>query len=145
MRFPIFKGLGNEGPNQFWLIAKAVWQAQKIIDDQMKKEMLVTASQDHALTWYIKYFTDNPSAVLVDIQTALNKEFNRPKFEAQSIVGFKEIMMKPGETPWDLDHRLKCKICEANMNLMDGKHHEWFVASLLPHLSVSLSQQKIGT
>ena len=31
------------------------------------------------------------------------------------------------------------------MNLIDGKHCEWFVASLLPHLRVALSQQKIGT
>ena len=54
-------------------------------------------------------------------------------------------MMKPGNTPWELDHRLKCKIHEANMNLTDGKHHEWFVASLLPHLRVATSQQNIMT
>ena len=81
----------------------------------------------------------------MDIQTALNKEFSRPKSEVQLIVGFKEIMMKPDETPWELDQRLKCKIYEYNMNLMDGLHREWFVASLLPHLRITLSQQKIGT
>lgn len=52
--------------------------------------------------------------------------------------------MKPSEKPWELDQRLKCKIREANMNLIDG-HHEWFVASLLPHLRFALSQQKITT
>jgi len=31
------------------------------------------------------------------------------------------------------------------MNPTDGQHREWFVASLLPHLRVALSQQKIGT
>jgi len=31
------------------------------------------------------------------------------------------------------------------MNLTDGQHHEWFVALLLPHMRVALSQQKIGT
>ena len=31
------------------------------------------------------------------------------------------------------------------MNLTDGKHHEWFVASLLLHLRVAMSQQKIMT
>lgn len=36
-------------------------------------------------------------------------------------------------------------IHEANMNLTDGHHHEWFVALLLPHLRVVLSQQKIRT
>jgi len=54
----------------------------------------------------------------------LNKEFSGPKSKAQSIVGFKEIAMKPSETPWELDQRLKCKIHEANMNLTDGQHCE---------------------
>jgi len=76
-----------------------MWQAQNITDDQMKKATLVTSLQDHALMWYIKYCTDNPTVALVDIQTALSKEFSRPKPEAQSIVGFKEIMMKLGERP----------------------------------------------
>lgn len=31
------------------------------------------------------------------------------------------------------------------MNLTNGKHLKWFVASLLPHLRVVLSLQKIGT
>jgi len=75
----------------------------------------------------------------------LNREFSRPKSETQSIIGFKEIAMLPAETPWDLDQRLKGMICEANMNLMDGQHRTWFVASLTPHLRMMLSQQKIST
>ena len=140
MKFPLFKGLGNEDPNQFWLVVKVVWEAQGVTDDVMKKETLVSALQDRALTWYIKYSNDNPNAGVADIQHVLNKEFSRPKFEAQSIVGFKEIAMQLGETPWELDQRLKCKICKANMNLTDRQHREWFVASLLPHLRVALSQ-----
>lgn len=77
---------------------------------------------------------------MVDIQTTLNREFSRPKSKAQSIVGFKEFVMQPGKTPWELDYRLKCKICEDNINLTDGQHREWFLASLLPHLRVALSQ-----
>ena len=53
--------------------------------------------------------------------------------------------MKLGETPWKLDQRLKCKIREANMNLIKGQHCEWFVASILPHLRVVFSQEKITT
>lgn len=53
--------------------------------------------------------------------------------------------MQPDEMPWELDQMLKCTICEANMNLIDGQHHEWFVASLLPHLRSALSQKKITT
>lgn len=40
---------------------------------------------------------------------------------------------------------MKYNIREANMNLTDGQHREWFVVALLPHLRVALSQQKIGT
>jgi len=36
-------------------------------------------------------------------------------------------------------------IHEANMNLMDGQHLEWFVALLMPCLRSVLSQQKITT
>ena len=44
-----------------------------------------------------------------------------------------------------IDQRLKCTIHEANMNFIYGYHREWFVASLLPHLRSTLSQQKITT
>ena len=53
--------------------------------------------------------------------------------------------MIPGETPWELDQRLKCTIHEANMTLTDGQHHKWFVASLMTHLMNVLSQKKIAT
>lgn len=134
----VFKGSGTEDLDQFWFVANAVWEYQGIVDDQMKKETLLTSLQERVLTCYIKYYTDNPMATLVDIQTALNNEFSRTKSKSQSIVGFKEIMMNPGETPWGLDWRLKCTIRETNMNLTDVRHYEYFVASLLPHLRVSL-------
>ena len=40
--------------------------------------------------------------------------------------------------PWELDQRLKCVIGKANMHLTDGQHCVWFIASLLPHLRISL-------
>lgn len=54
-------------------------------------------------------------------------------------------MMRVDVTPWELDQRLKCHIREANMQLTDSQHREWNIASLLPHLRIALSQQKIGT
>ena len=60
---------------------------------------MVSGLQDRAITWYIKYNIDNTMSALADIQTALNRKFSRPKYQVQSIVGFKEIMMKPGEMP----------------------------------------------
>ena len=82
VKFPLFKGLGNEDPDQFWFIVRAVWEAQGVIDDHIKEVTLVSALQDHMLTWYIKYSNDNPNARVADIQAALNREFCRPKYEA---------------------------------------------------------------
>ena len=36
-------------------------------------------------------------------------------------------------------------IHEANMMLTDEQHRAWFVASLTPHLRMTLSQQKLST
>jgi len=95
--------------------------------------------QDHTLTWYIKHSNDHQNAGIVEIQIALNREFSQPKSEMKSIIGFKEIAMLPSKTPWDLDQRLKSTIHEANMTLMDAQHCTWFVASLTPHLRMTLS------
>ena len=89
MKLPLFKGLGNEDPDQFWFIVRVIWEAQGVTDDHIEKVTLVSALQDHILTWYIKYSNDNLNARVVDIQETINSEFSRPKFEVQSIVGFK--------------------------------------------------------
>ena len=46
----LFKVLGNEDPDQFWFIVRAVWEAQGVIDDHIKKATLFSALQDCALT-----------------------------------------------------------------------------------------------
>jgi len=130
IKIAVFKGVENEDPYQFWFMVKVVWEAQGVTDDNMKKETLLSALQDRALTWYIKISNKNLNARIADIQTMLDNEISRPKLEAQSIIRFKEITMLPGKTLWDLDQRLKCTIHEANMTLIDGQHHEYFVASL---------------
>ena len=138
IKFPVFKGVGNEDVNQFWFMIKVVWEAQGVTNENTKKATLVSPLQDRVLTWYIKHSNDNPNAGIADIQIALNREFRRLKSEAQSIIGFKEIKMLPGETPLELDQRLKCTIREANMTLTDGKHRKWFVASLTLHLECAI-------
>ena len=60
-------------------MVKYVWDAQGIIDDDIKKATLVSAFQDHALTWYMKYSSDHPTESISAIQEALNKEFRLPK------------------------------------------------------------------
>lgn len=110
------------------------------MDDNIKNATLVSALRNCALTWYIKHSNDHPNARIAEIQAVLNREFRRPKSKTQSIIGFKEIAMLPGDTPWDLDKRLKSMIREANMTLIDGQYRAWFVASLTPLLRTTLSQ-----
>ena len=68
---------------------RVVWEAQGVTYDNIKKETLVSALQNRTLTWYIKYSSDNLNARVVDIQATLNREFRRPKSQAQLIVGYK--------------------------------------------------------
>ena len=54
IQLPVFKGAGNEDPEQFWFMVAAVWEAHGVTDDNIKKATLVSTLQDRALTWYIK-------------------------------------------------------------------------------------------
>ena len=67
MKFPLFKGLGNEDPDQFWFVVRVVWEAQGVTDDHIKKATLVSALQDRELNWYIKYSKNNLNARVVVI------------------------------------------------------------------------------
>lgn len=58
---------------------KVVWEAQGVTDDNIEKGTLISALQDCALTWYIKYSNGNPNVGITDIEVALNKEFSRLK------------------------------------------------------------------
>jgi len=93
----MFKFFGNEDPDKFWFVVRAVWETQGVIDENIKKVTLVNTLQDREPTWYIRYFNDNLNARVANIQTMLNKEFSTSKSEAHSIIRFKEIMMLPGE------------------------------------------------
>lgn len=67
MKFPLFKGLGNEELDQFWFVVRSVWEAQGVIDDHINKVTLVSSLQDRVITWYIKYSNDNPNAGVANI------------------------------------------------------------------------------
>lgn len=137
--------MGSEDLEQFWLVANVVWIAQKITSDNIKKVQLVTTLQDRVLTWYIKFYQDKPSTMLVETQQAFSSEFKKPKSQAQCVTEFKEIHQKVNESSQDFDQSLKFLIRHANMTIMDDQHKDWYVASLLPHPRFPLSQQKIGT
>lgn len=54
VRFPLLKALGKEDIDQLLFIVRVVWEAKIVTNDHIKKETLVSALQDRALTWYIK-------------------------------------------------------------------------------------------
>lgn len=141
----IFKGARNEERGRFWFMIKSVWNSQGITNDNIKKATLVSVFQHHSLTWYMKYSRDHPTKGITTIKNALNKEFGNPKLGAHSAIGFKDIVMMPRETPWNLDQTLKSVICEANMKQTNEQHCTWFMASLTPHLRMAMSKQKIST
>lgn len=94
MKLQIFKGIGRKDTDQFWFVVNVVWTMQQITNDNIKKVQLVTTLQDRVLAWYIKYCSDNPLATLAETKTALKKDFSKSKSDSQSLVGFKEIMMR---------------------------------------------------
>lgn len=74
---------------QFLFVSDVVWTTQKITDGNIKKAQLLTAQQDHALMWYIKYSSNNPLLSLSDTKDDLNKDFSKHKSDSQSVIGFK--------------------------------------------------------
>jgi len=57
----------------------------------------------------------------------------------------KIIKQSVNETAWDVDQRLKCLLGQVNFHISDKQHKECYIATLLPHIRLPLSQQKIGT
>lgn len=76
----------------------------------MKKAQLVTALQDKALSWYIKFYTYKPTENILETEQVLNSEFKKPKSQAQSVAEFKEIQQRVNGFAWDFDQILKCLI-----------------------------------
>lgn len=75
-------GVGNEDRDQFWFVVNTVWEVKGVIEDNIKKAMLLSALQDCMLTWNIKHSSDNLEAGIMVTQASLIKQFSRPKSEA---------------------------------------------------------------
>jgi len=67
IKLPIFRGVGNEDLNQFYFVVRAIWEAQGVTDENIKKARLVSMFQDHALTWYIKHSNYHPNTGIKEI------------------------------------------------------------------------------
>ena len=81
MKLPTFKGAGAEDPEQHWFLCEAVWTIKGIQDDNIKLLQLVTILRERALTWYMKYTSALPRT-LIQVRTAMIKEFKKPKSES---------------------------------------------------------------
>lgn len=101
VKMNVFKGQGSKDPEKFWFVAKDVWKAQKINDEDMKKYNLVTTLQDKASSWYIKYSITNPATSLADTKKAMNTKFKKPKSQSQCITEIKEIKKVVNGTYWE--------------------------------------------
>lgn len=81
--------------------------------------------------------------MLKEVKDVLNNEFKKPKSQAQSVTEVKKIQQKVNESVWDFDQRLKCLLQQDNKKITDDQCKDWYIASLLLHLRLPLSQHKI--
>ena len=142
MKLPIFKGTGAEDLEQHWFLCEAVWTIKAIHHDNIKLVQLVTTLRERALTWYMKYTSVVPRT-LVQVRTAMIKEFKKPKSESQCITELKDIKQLPTESVWDFDQKFKALIDQVSFEFAPEQHKEWFIAALLPHIRLPLMQQKL--
>ena len=142
MKLPTFKGTGAEDPEQHWFLCEAVWTIKGLQDDNIKLVQLVTTLREWALTWYMKYTSAIPRT-LIQVRTALIKEFKKPMSESQCIIELKYIKQLPIESVWDFDQKFKALIDQVSFEFAPEQHKEWFIAALLPHIRLPLMQQKL--
>lgn len=76
IKLPKFRGVRNEDPNELWFVVRAVWEAQGVTNDNIKKATLVSMLQDCTSTLYIKHSNDHPNVGIAEIQNALNIELS---------------------------------------------------------------------
>lgn len=71
MKFPTFKGMGDEDMDQFWFVVGSVWTAQNVASYAVKRAQLSLAFEGRALDWYMGYIDQNANATIEDIKNAL--------------------------------------------------------------------------
>ena len=115
-----------------------MWTIKQIHDDNIKLVQLVTTLRERALTWYMKYAATPKT--LVQVITAMIKEFKKPKSKSQCITELKDIKHLPSESVWDFDQKFKALIDQVSFEFAPEQHKEWFIAALLPHIRLPLMQ-----
>lgn len=126
------------------LICETIWDVKNVQDDAVKIAQLETTVRERALVWFMKYHNTTPARqtrTLAEVKQALLKEFQKSESESQCITELKEIKHIVNESVWDFDQRFKILKDQLSFQILDGKHREWFIVGLLPHLRCPLTQQ----
>jgi hypothetical protein len=146
MRLPVFRGDGSEYLDQHWFLCKVVWRIKKVVNEVVKRAQFNTTLRDHALSWHMKFVKASvqPKA-LNGIKTKFSAEFKNPKLDSRCITDLKEIKQKVNELVWEFDQRFKTLIGYLSFQILDDKHKEWFIISLLPNIIFTLMKQKVSS
>ena len=104
---------------------------------------MITTLRGCALDWYMK-FSIVPIGVvpktLNEIRLGLIDEFKKPKSESQCITDINELKKLQIKSVRDFDQRFKMLMAKVSLQMSDVQQKEWFIASLLPHIRMSLMQ-----
>ena len=105
---------------------------------------LTTTFRDRALNWFMKY-SNGQNRTLAEVKVALIREVKKPKSESQCITELKEIKQKQIESVWEFDQKFKTLLDQVSFEIAAQQHQEWFIAAMLPHIRLSLVQQKVAS
>lgn len=120
MKMPTFKGIGNEDIVKFWFFTDAIWRAQHVNIDNVKKVQLATPFKYHALDWYIKYVQENPNDTIDELKYSLKEQFKKPKSYLHLVTELKEIHEEINESVWEADQIVKCNIIDGGSTINDA-------------------------
>ena len=113
-----------------------------MVDDVVKMARLKTTFKDRALNWFMKY-SKGQVRTLLEVKLAMITKFKKPKSESQCITELKEIKQKPTEYMWEFDQKFKTLLSQVLFDINVQQYREWFIIALLPHIRLSLIQQKV--
>ena len=52
----IFNENGLEDPEKHWFLCEVVWTVQRVQDEAIKKDQMITTLKGRALDWYMKFY-----------------------------------------------------------------------------------------
>ena len=140
----VFRGTGLEDLHQHWFQCEDVRNVKQVTYDNVKMAQLTTMFRDRALNWFMKY-SHGKMRTFAEVRVALSSEFKKPKSESQCITEPKEIKQKPTESVWEFDQKFKTLLDQVSFDITLQQDQEWFITALLPHIRLSLMQQKVAS